>query len=186
VPKPAWPTAIVRRPRRSKPRASNAGGVKNGVREPYDEALTTNPPGLRRATTVSKKGGMLSIAIRSNRCSCSKFADVGHQEPHSPDQVRRLGLGLRNHLRGDVYADNLAGRVAIGQLKRGGARAGADVEDAGGVGLHAIERGHQRRQVVGRVPTGHARPSRPQASRRTYAQDPGSIASSRRSGRPRS
>jgi hypothetical protein len=41
------------------------------------------------------------------------------------------------------------GRIAIGQLERSaaGAGAGAGAEYAGGAGLRAIERGHQRRQV---------------------------------------
>jgi hypothetical protein len=39
------------------------------------------------------------------------------------------------------------GRIAIGQLNRSAAGAGAGAEYAGGAGLQAIERGHQRRQV---------------------------------------
>src|SRR5829696_4066395 len=77
--------------------------------------------------------------------------DVGDQEPDRTAPICRLGLRLRHHLCRDVYADDLGVRVAIGQLEGGGARPGADVEDAPGAGLQAIERGHERLQVFGRV-----------------------------------
>ena len=99
--------------------------------------------------TRSKNGGMLSIAIRSNPSSSSKLAMSATRNRTAP--ICRLGLRLRHHLRRDVYANDLGVRVASGQLPGGSARPGADVEDAAGAGLQAIERGHERLQVFGRA-----------------------------------
>lgn len=49
MPGPACPTATVRTPRRSKPRSNSVGGVKKGVREPKELALTTKPSGCNLA-----------------------------------------------------------------------------------------------------------------------------------------
>ena len=89
---------------------------------------------------------MLSITIRSNPSSSSKLAMSATRNRTAP--VGRLSL--RHHLCRDVYADDLGVRVAIGQPE-GGTRPGADVEDAAEAGLQAIERGHERLQVFGRV-----------------------------------